>query len=76
MKFENLSKKEIINYQDGLKLGHLSEAELLIDHHTGKIEALRIPEKKLSLNKQSTKEIPWKSVVKIGVDMVIVDLNS
>ncbi|UMZ73421.1 YlmC/YmxH family sporulation protein [Natranaerofaba carboxydovora] len=76
MKFDNLSKKEIINYKDGLKLGHLGEAELLIDHNTGKIKALILPEKKLSINKKNNHEIPWDSVVKVGVDMVIVDLNS
>lgn len=82
MNLDELSKKEVINYNDGIKLGHLGEAELLIDCNTGEIKALLLPEKKgplsfssLAPGEKSTREIPWGCVVKVGVDMVIVDLK-
>ncbi len=76
IKLQHLSKKEIINYHDGLKLGHFSEVELLIDHNTGKIKAFKMPERRLSLNKKSVTEIPWESVKKIGIDLIIVDVET
>lgn len=83
LRLEDIDKKEVINYSDGLKLGHLGEAEFLIDCNTGKIKSLLLPEKKPGINlgaltqtNKSTIEIPWESVIKIGVDMVIVDIKN
>lgn len=79
MKFSELSGKEIVNLNDGCRLGILAESDLLIDKKTGKIKALLVPDMKSHFSFFSDKdfiEIPWECVKKIGNDMIIIELEN
>jgi len=79
MKFSELSGKEIVNLNDGCRLGILAESDLLIDKKTGKIKALLVPDMRSHFSFFSDKdfiEIPWECVKKIGNDMIIIELEN
>ena len=74
MKLSELITKDVINEQDGLKLGKVYDLE--IDEASGKVFLIRVKDglRILSFLKNSNNiEIPWNKIVKIGNDVVIVD---
>lgn len=79
MRLSDLTGKEVINLGDGARLGIIEECELTIDTRTGLIHALIVPNRRGLLNlfgdgRGST--IPWRSIKRIGDDVIIVDLNN
>lgn len=69
-------QKEVINVSDGRRLGFVSDVE--IDLEQGKIDAIILPGVgKLFgfLGKESEFIIPWDKIVKIGEDIILVDLD-
>ncbi|MDD4600950.1 hypothetical protein SDC9_06173 [bioreactor metagenome] len=79
MRLSELSGKEVINLGDGARLGVIDDCELTIEAGTGRIQALVLPGRGglLSVfgdNRAST--IPWRSIKRIGDDVIIVDLNN
>lgn len=80
MLLSELGQKEIVNLNNGGRLGLIIDSDLLIDEKSGKIISLLAPDKKFSfkilgLDNNDT-EIPWNSIRKIGYDMVIIELES
>lgn len=78
MKFNELGGKEIVNLNDGCRLGMLAESDLLLDERTGKIKALLVPDMRSHFSIFSDKnfiQIPWECVKKIGNDMIIIELD-
>lgn len=78
MLFSTIGGKEIVNLCDGSRLGIIAESDLIIDERTGRIISLLIPDKKGILNffsNESSLEIPWEAVKKIGNDMIIIELE-
>ncbi|QUH26335.1 YlmC/YmxH family sporulation protein [Serpentinicella alkaliphila] len=78
MLFSTIGGKEIVNLCDGSRLGIIAESDLLIDERTGRIISLLIPDKKGILSffsNDSSLEIPWEAVKKIGNDMIIIELE-
>ncbi|MDR5658211.1 YlmC/YmxH family sporulation protein [Serpentinicella sp. ANB-PHB4] len=78
MLFSTIGGKEIVNLNDGSRLGIVAESDLLIDEKTGRIISLLIPDRKSLLNffsNNSAMEIPWESVKRIGTDMIIIELE-
>jgi len=78
MKLSKLGGKEIVNLNDGGRLGILAESDLLIDDRNGKIKALLVPDYKSQFSIFHDKnylEIPWECVKKIGNDMIIIELD-
>ncbi len=76
MRFSAISGKEIVNLNDGSRLGIIGDSDLLIDEKTGKIMALLIPEERgffSFLSSSSLMEIPWQAIKKIGSDMIIIE---
>ena len=72
-----LGGKEIINLNNGQRLGIIADSDIVVDKKTGKILTLLVPERKLQLKlfgDNSTIEIPWNTIRKIGNDMIIVEL--
>ncbi len=62
---------EVIDVLTGSKLGFIRD--LKIDCDTNKVVSLILPgEAKSWFGKDEEKEIPWKSIVKIGVDVILV----
>lgn len=79
MRLSDLTGKEVINLGDGARLGIIEECELTIDTRTGLIHALIVPNRHGFLNlfgdnRGST--IPWRSIKRIGDDVIIVDLSN
>ncbi|CAH0122508.1 MULTISPECIES: YlmC/YmxH family sporulation protein [unclassified Paenibacillus] len=76
MKISDFQTKDVINIIDGKKLGQVSDLEL--DLRQGRIEAIVVP----SYNKffglfgsGSEMIIPWRNIVKIGADVVLVKME-
>ncbi|MCF6464684.1 YlmC/YmxH family sporulation protein [Clostridium sp. Cult2] len=72
-----LGGKEIINLNNGQRLGIIADSDIVVDKNTGKILTLLVPEKKLQFRlfgENSSIEIPWNTIRKIGNDMIIVEL--
>jgi len=73
-----LAGKEIININDGARLGVVGETDLAIDVETGIIQSIILPRKSGMLNFLSEKQelvIPWEAVKKVGMEVIIVTLD-
>jgi YlmC/YmxH family sporulation protein len=69
-------QKEVINVSDGRRLGFVSDVEINLEQ--GKVEAIVLPGvAKLFglLGKDNEFVIPWEKIVKIGEDIILVDLD-
>ncbi len=74
LKTSELKQKEVINLNDGRRLGIVADVE--INMETGCIESIVIPGagKLLSLfSKESDIVINWSSIKKIGLDVILVE---
>ncbi|MDR7856217.1 YlmC/YmxH family sporulation protein [Tissierella sp.] len=80
MRLTELGDKEIVNLNNGGRLGLIADSDFLIDENTGKIISLLVPERKFSLRifglENNGTEIPWNAIRKIGYDMIIIELDS
>lgn len=80
MRLSELGGKEILNINDGARLGIIADSDLIIDEKSGKILALLVPDRRsqlrfFSFNEKNDIEIPWSAVKKIGNDMIIIELD-
>lgn len=77
MKISDFQAKDVINIVDGKKLGHISDIEL--DLRQGRIDSIVIPQiqKMFGFFGSTGSEItiPWRNIVKIGTDVVLVRLE-
>ncbi|BAC13563.1 YlmC/YmxH family sporulation protein [Oceanobacillus iheyensis] len=75
VRFRDMSDKEIINVSEGKRLGVLGQTDLEINEKNGQIEAFIIPSYKwFGLVKEGEEtKINWKSIRKIGEDMIMID---
>ena len=77
MRISELQEKDVINIVDGRKLGHVSDLEL--DLRQGRIESIIVPEGGrffgLFGGGGADVIIPWRSIVKVGEDVVLVRLD-
>lgn len=80
MRLSELGNKEIVNLNNGGRLGLLNDADIIFDESTGKIISLIAPERKLGFKllglESNGMEIPWTAIRKIGYDMIIVELDN
>ncbi|NMM51450.1 YlmC/YmxH family sporulation protein [Paenibacillus aquistagni] len=76
MKISDFQTKDVINIIDGKKLGQISDLEL--DLKQGRIDAIVVPNysKFLGIFGGGTElVIPWRNIVKIGEDVVLVKME-
>ncbi|MBA4494236.1 YlmC/YmxH family sporulation protein [Paenactinomyces guangxiensis] len=76
MKISELQAKDVVNISDGRKLGQIYDLEL--DLRQGEIKAIVVPgETRLFGWLAGGQEwiIPWKQIVKIGSDVILVRLD-
>ncbi|WP_422660386.1 YlmC/YmxH family sporulation protein [Paenibacillus sp. EC2-1] len=76
MKISDFQTKDVINIIDGKRLGQVSDLEL--DLRQGRIEAIVVPSygKFMGLfGGGSDLVIPWRNIVKIGSDVVLVKME-
>ncbi|ERI09134.1 YlmC/YmxH family sporulation protein [Aneurinibacillus aneurinilyticus] len=77
MRYSELGGKEIIDLDNGERMGVVGQSDMIIDPSTGKIESIILPTGSL-LNIGRKKEevmIPWKAIRKIGSEMIIVEMK-
>ena len=70
MNLSEIAGKEIVNLVTGERLGVVGECDLILD------EALLIPRERgfFGIKKdKSVLEVPWRSIRKIGNDMIIIE---
>ncbi|MFC4023102.1 YlmC/YmxH family sporulation protein [Oceanobacillus longus] len=77
MRFREMSDKEIINVNEGTRMGILGQTDLEIDEVTGQIESFIIPNYKwFGLVKEGEEtKIRWNSIKKIGEDMIMIETD-
>jgi YlmC/YmxH family sporulation protein len=76
VKISDFQSKDVINIVDGKKLGQVSDLEL--DLRQGRIDAIVVPAqgKFFGFFGSGTDiVVPWRNIVKIGLDVVLVKLE-
>jgi YlmC/YmxH family sporulation protein len=76
VKISDFQTKDVINIIDGKKIGQVSDLEMDLRH--GRIESIVVPNQSrfFGLFGGNTDVIiPWKNIVKIGMDVVLVKLE-
>lgn len=72
----DLRQKEVINIIDGKRLGYVYDIEM--DLRNGRVDSIIIPgdSKLLGLfGKSNDYVIPWENIKKIGMDIILVEMN-
>lgn len=75
MRLSELCSKEIINLENGEKMGNSGYIDLIFDEQSGKIEYILVPGKFrfLSFGIKNYIQIPWESIKRIGPDIIIIE---
>jgi len=76
MKISDFQTKDVINIVDGKKLGQVSNLEL--DLRQGRIDSIVVPTATRFFGMFGSGNdviIPWRNIVKIGADVVLVRLD-
>lgn len=75
LRISELRNKDVINIQDGKRLGYIEDIDLDMEH--GRIEAIIIPtgsSRMFSLFAKGEETlIHWRQIKKIGVDVILID---
>jgi len=75
MLMSELIGKEIVDLSQGVRWGPLRDADLLVDLRDGHVEALILPVRRGWMGRSEV-VIPWERVVKVGREVIVVDLGS
>ncbi|MBO8136640.1 MAG: YlmC/YmxH family sporulation protein [Desulfotomaculum sp.] len=76
IKISDLRSREIINIVDGRRLGVIKDIDIDLEH--GKISALILPGTGRVfgfLGREEEFVVPWEKIVKIGMDVILVEVN-
>ncbi|GGD70898.1 PRC-barrel domain-containing protein [Paenibacillus nasutitermitis] len=77
MKISDFQTKDVINIVDGRKLGQVSDLELDLRH--GRIDSIVVPSYTKFFGMfgggGTDVVIPWRNIVKIGTDVVLVRMD-
>ncbi|MHB1420460.1 MAG: YlmC/YmxH family sporulation protein [Bacillota bacterium] len=77
VRISDLRLRDVINVIDGRRLGSIKDIDL--DLEDGKVKTLILPGNGRFMGlfgKNDDLEIPWEKITKIGVDVILVELNS
>lgn len=77
MRLTELIGKDIVNIQNGSRLGTVADSDLVIHAETGEIDAIILPSQGGFFNfwDRNNLTIPWSAVRKIGSEVIIVELD-
>ncbi len=75
MRYSDLAGKEIIDIDEGVRIGVISETDLVVDCAEGCIRSIIIPTRGRFWGRREL-VIPWSGIRKIGVDLIIVDMSA
>lgn len=76
VRVSDLRTREVINIEDGRRLGIIRDIEL--DTHEGKVRAIVLPgSPRLGglLGRRDDLIVTWERIKKVGVDVILVDLE-
>lgn len=73
MRYSGLTGKEIIDVEQGARLGVVNDTDLVIDTEAGTVTAIVVPYRNGPFGRGEL-VVPWRGIKKIGVDLIIVDL--
>lgn len=79
MLMSELIGKEIININDGNRMGFVGDSDLVINPNSGEIESIILPNKGNFVNIWVERQkviVPWEAVRKIGREVIVVDLDT
>lgn len=75
-KTSDLRVRDVINVADGRRLGQMTDIE--VDLESGRITAIIVPgqSRGLTLFARSDSDyvIPWEKIIRVGVDVILVDI--
>ncbi len=74
MRLTDLRDRDVVNVNDGKRLGVISDVEL--DVEQGTVKAIIIPGAgglRGVLGKKNELLIPWDKIIKVGLDTILVD---
>ncbi|MBC7104577.1 MAG: YlmC/YmxH family sporulation protein [Firmicutes bacterium] len=77
LKVSDLRLREVVNIVDGRRLGTIKDID--IDVENGRITALVLPSPNRLLGLLGRDEelvVPWEKVRKIGLDVILVEVNT
>ncbi|WP_324717623.1 YlmC/YmxH family sporulation protein [Carboxydochorda subterranea] len=66
--------KEIVDLSQGIRIGPVREADLVIQVRGGRIDALVLPVRHGLWGRREV-VVPWNRVLKVGPDVIIVELG-
>ena len=75
MRYSELSGKEIICIDEGIRLGVVDHTDLIINIRTGMVDSIIIPYRNRWFRPRLI-VIPWRGIKKIGHDLIIVDFKT
>ena len=74
MRLSELHHKDVVNTQDGTKIGNIIDVEIMSD---GKMNSLIVEKSKFILSRFTSKgeiQIKWEQIEKIGEDVILVSI--
>lgn len=77
IKISELRLHDVINVNDGKRLGMIRDIDIDVD--TGRVKSVILPGSSRMFNflgKNEEVVVPWEHIVKIGVDVILVELSS
>lgn len=77
LKITELRMREVVNVLDGRRLGLISDLD--IDLEAGRVKGLIVPGQTRVLGifgRDSEIYIPWEQVIKIGTDVILVEMDN
>lgn len=78
MRMGELVGKEIININNGRRLGVVGDSDMAVDIESGDIRSIILPRRNNFINLWVDRQhltIPWDAVKKIGTEVIIVELD-
>ncbi len=77
VRLSDLIGKDIVNIQNGSRLGTVADSDLVVDAETGDIDSIILPSRGGLLNiwDHNNFTIPWSAIRKIGSEVIIVELD-
>ncbi len=70
----SLKKMEVVDVKIGCKLGFIKDLE--IECNSYKIISIVVPSEKVSFfSKNNDIKIPWKNIIRVGVDVILVNVD-
>jgi len=77
VRLSELIGKDIVNIQNGSRLGTVADSDLVVNIDNGEIDSIILPSRGGLLNiwDRSNFTIPWSAVRKIGSEVIIVELD-